>query len=351
VAEGQPGAVLAGASRGSAAVFRSEDGGVHWAFSDEGILDATAVALATDRRKSSRIYAGGFGVFRSDDYGESWLILTRGFRPDRLFVDPSDSENLYAQSGGRLWRSPDGGVRWIVLTVPTPESQISSFALDTGGSVYTAGPAGVLKSTDHGNLWSPANIGLRETYARLFADPLQPDTLYAVQFILSPPADLVFKTTVGAASWKGPIFATDTFVGLAQIEPSSTSPGTLYAVVSRYTLQFSGGSVYVSTDGGGAWSFLFSAPCTSFVCRPTIYAIASDPVRASTLYASTDTGLYRLTSNGTSAIVDGSDFTGTVLVVSPDGSTLYGLRGLAGLDQTLFRLRLGHAAQTVPFRD
>ena len=59
-------------------LFRSEDRGVSWTKSGQGVTDPFILTLTTG--KDGAIYAGTFrgGVFRSRDQGKSWEAINSG---------------------------------------------------------------------------------------------------------------------------------------------------------------------------------------------------------------------------------------------------------------------------------
>jgi photosystem II stability/assembly factor-like uncharacterized protein len=70
------------------------------------------------------IYAGGNGVYRSNDSGRTWTRLPGNFKVEQVLVAPSDPKVLYASMGegcfsgsdGELYRSGDGGATWTQVT-------------------------------------------------------------------------------------------------------------------------------------------------------------------------------------------------------------------------------------------
>ena len=76
------------------------------------------------------------GLYRSADGGDTWAKLTGGGLPDdilqvQLTISPTDSRRIYAAVATThatvgLYRSDDGGVKWIHAPVndPRPEARI-----------------------------------------------------------------------------------------------------------------------------------------------------------------------------------------------------------------------------------
>ena len=86
-------------------------------------------------------------------------------RINTVTVDPHDPKTIYAGTpGSGLWRTQDGGENWVLLTPDLPVLGISDIAIDpndaktiyimTGdGDGQDTPSIGVLKSTDGGERW------------------------------------------------------------------------------------------------------------------------------------------------------------------------------------------------------
>jgi photosystem II stability/assembly factor-like uncharacterized protein len=136
----RPGVVYAGS--GGDGVFRSSDGGETWQRIAQECGNFV-VEFAMDPRDPSRMYLGtGRGhvpdwrkdpagargeMFRSEDGGDSWRKLRNGLpdqmqaRPNTVFVDPEEPDNVYFGAGlvrntgatdGGVFHSPDCGETW-----------------------------------------------------------------------------------------------------------------------------------------------------------------------------------------------------------------------------------------------
>ncbi len=105
-------------------IFRSRDGGDNWTdISERPGLPKGAkekIGLGLSDAKRGRIWAlvsgeTGRGVYRSDDFGETWSLtvnqkklLARTYYFNHMTADPQDPNTVYILND-RLWRSTDGG--------------------------------------------------------------------------------------------------------------------------------------------------------------------------------------------------------------------------------------------------
>ena len=200
-------------------IYRSVDGGAHWAAeaADFNYLPALAVAIAPSL--SSTLYAGATdAVFKSIDGGLSWAPRRNGltgFVVLALAIDPTNADVVYVAQQvagftgpdtGKIFKSTDGGVQWRQVPISVPAgAAIWSLAIDpaTPSIVYAAfaspnaGKGGILKSIDGGETWIAAQNGLPDTIFvnALAIDPSAPARIYAAT------DQGVFRSSDAAASW------------------------------------------------------------------------------------------------------------------------------------------------------
>jgi hypothetical protein len=215
--------------------LRSTDSGATW----DAPAELTSVhAFALDPSHPSAMFL----VTHSDTFshwdvhrgslGGTWKALYSDLpdQPGMLIVDPVNPSTLYAagvwwtQEGrlrngpepatlqrlptdlavegrriGRVFKSLDGGVNWIVLKQGLPVGGISDLAIHPTrpAILYAAAPDGVYKTSDGGISWTRTSEGLVDVRGiRIAIDPTDPETLFlGTDFG-------VFKSTDGAANWR-----------------------------------------------------------------------------------------------------------------------------------------------------
>jgi photosystem II stability/assembly factor-like uncharacterized protein len=191
---------------------------------------------------------------------------------------PGDPSTYYAgAASGGVWKSTDGGNRWIPIFDKQPAAAIGALAVaPTDPSVVWAGTGeawvirdsdvignGIYKSTDAGKTWT--NMGLQETgrIGRIIVHPSNPDIVFACALgrATGPQQERgVFRTVDGGLHWERVLFAGEN-IGCSGLSMDPHNPRVLFAGMWQLEMhtwaEFSGGpgsGVYVSRDGGTKWT-------------------------------------------------------------------------------------------------
>ncbi len=270
-------------------VYRSPDAGRTWVHCG---LEATRhiARVRVHPQDPSRVYVAALGdifgpspdrgVYRSLDAGRTWeLVLTRDERSGAadLWLDPANPSMLYATiweavrrpwemvSGGPgsgLFRSTDGGDTWTELTsapgLPAgPLGRIGvAGAPRRPGRVWalveaTGDTGGVYRSEDGGDTWARAsdNRGVQGRpwyYSHLVPDPVDPDTLWSLNFGL-------WRSIDGGATF-GRVTTPHGDNHDLWIDPSDP----------RRMIEGNDGGACVSFNGGETFSTIYNQPTSCF---------------------------------------------------------------------------------------
>lgn len=206
-----------------------------------------------------------------------------------LASDPAVAGRVFASTPSGVYRSLDGGARYLPTGLDGPVQQLAVRA-GSGNVVYAAvGDYYLRKSTDGGHSWTrlPGLLGwdtsLRgNTVTRLYA-PARPLDLYVLDR-----GDLYYSAD-DAASWQR-IGATGPYGDVA-VDP--VQPGTLYLAA--------GGSLLRTVDNGQAWVGMPGFPVAPGARvklafdpadprRLHVLSIAAPEFRTASLHTSTDAG-------------------------------------------------------------
>jgi len=164
-------------------LFKSTDGGEHWSEVNDSNAKGLPpkpwgrVAVAVAPSKPQVIYANieaekGRGLYRSDDGGTSWTkldasnyMLWRPFYFGNLIVDPKD-ENKIFKPDGPLLLSPDGGKSFNVVS-NAAHGDFHDVWIDPKNTniVFATDDGGVWRSEDGGNRWKhQMNLPISQFY-------------------------------------------------------------------------------------------------------------------------------------------------------------------------------------------
>jgi photosystem II stability/assembly factor-like uncharacterized protein len=190
-------------------IFKTTDGAATWHYVSPGPAGypggtPTPVTLVVDPQDPNTLYAlalsAYYQIWKSTDGGKNFRPIIAGLPtfPSggtasvfAFAVDPQNSGTLYAwvprfdypPLDGGLFKSTNGGEAWEALKPGLPDGvRLNSLALDPRNTdtLYAGTFDGVLKSTDRGAHWIPANSGLTTLRVNALAvDPRNPNTVYA----------------------------------------------------------------------------------------------------------------------------------------------------------------------------
>ena len=262
-------------------LYKSSDGGLTWAHI--GLTEAQNFSrVRVHPTDCNIVWTAAFGkhskanrergIYKSSDGGISWRMVLN--RPDNewtggvdLSVDPNNPDVLYAAlweawrkswgmssggTGGGLFRSTDGGETWDELT-GAKEGLPGGVLGKIGVAISPANPdrvwaliehpeGGVFRTDDGGETWTRTNeerklLQRAFYYARIYADPIDENTVYALNTGL-------YKSTDG-----GETFPTQIRVPHGDNHDLWISPDDPMRIANA-----NDGGANVSVNGGGSWT-------------------------------------------------------------------------------------------------
>lgn len=259
-----------------------------WTWLGPGNVGGRTRALVIDPRAPAVMYAAGAsgGVWKSVDGGRHWAPLTdlmANLAVSSLALDPKNSAILYAgtgegyanldaQRGAGIFRSTDAGRSWARI----PGTGVDDFAYvnrlavsGKTGRVYAATRSGVLRGALSGGRWSWTRTLVPTDRPGGCADlalrPDRPDDVLLASCGLAGQGTIFrnLKAQTGAAGWS--IVLDDPGMGRTSLALAPSNPDVVYALASYAgpatdtramdTLH----AVYRSARGGEAGSWTVQA--------------------------------------------------------------------------------------------
>ena len=259
----------------------------------------------------SKLFVGEGGgsldgaVLVSEDHGLTWQVQADSFHSG---VDLAiQGKILFASIGYSILRSSDDGKNWIPANHGlAPDSAIIFLAV-SGTSIFAgSNTGGVYRSDDSGGNWSKVNKGLPSTFITGLAACAE--TLYAGT------GTGLFQSTDKGSNWSKVTAVKCTWGG----EDLVTSGQSIF-------LQTDSG-LYLSTDAGKRWLLVYSGffdASALAISGSNLFATVSQSQLGPAVYLSTDIG-----KNWTPIDMGDPDRVGSIVVSGPNvvlGSSVVGI--------------------------
>ena len=349
-------------------LYKSIDGGTTWKKITKGFPTTTEdglgrIGFTIAPSNSNRMYATvdaakKGGIYRSDDGGESWYLLTsdarlwgRGSDFAEVKADPKNEDIVYS-ANVVMWKSKDGGKTWEGIKgapggddyhriwINPNNTNIIAIGLDQGGTITVnggetysswynqataqfyhvstdnafpynvyggqqeSGSVGIASRSNDGGItfreWHPVGV---EEYGYVAADPLDPNIIYGGKITRYD------KRTAQVQN------ISPTPVRDGKVRFIRTAP-VLFSPVDNKTLFFAGNIIFKTSNGGSSWETIspdlsretWDIPASVGIYnteevkkmrqRGVVYTLAPSYQDLNVLWAGTDDGLIHITKDG-----------------------------------------------------
>ena len=170
----------------SGGVYRTEDGGRTWTARNKGIraefqpekypeFGQCVHKVVQHPDRAERLFAQNhWGLYRSDDAGDSWQDIAHGVPsdfgfamaahphdPDTVYIVPieSDTVRIAPETKLRVYRTRNAGRSWEPLTRGLPQRHVYDIVLRDALATDSLDPAGVYFGTRNGKLYASNDSG------------------------------------------------------------------------------------------------------------------------------------------------------------------------------------------------
>ena len=170
----------------SGGVYRTTDGGRTWTARNAGIraefmpekypeFGQCVHKIVQHPSRAGRLFAQNhWGLYRSDDAGDSWQDIARGVpsdfgfamtihphEPDTVYIIPIESDMVRVPPDGKLrvYRTRNAGRSWEALTRGLPQRGAYDIALRDALTTDSLEPAGIYFGTRNGKLYASRDSG------------------------------------------------------------------------------------------------------------------------------------------------------------------------------------------------
>ena len=284
----QPGTFYAGASGGG--VWKTTDFGLTWLPITDGFLDTGSIgAIEVAESNPDIIYVGtgsdgirsnviqGKGVYRSNDGGKTWALL--GLRDvgqiSDVRVDPSDPERVFVAAQGIAW---------------APNSQRGVYRSADGGKSWkkvlflsdAIGPSAVVMNPENPN----------ELYAAMWLGQRKPWTIVSGSEAKGGAG--IYKTADGGETWAKLTSGLPAgLIGKIDLDISRSMPRRVYALIEAPGDER---ALYRTDDAGATWTR--QSNDLNLLRRPFYYTnVHADPRNPDVVYVNNE-GFFKSTDGG-----------------------------------------------------
>jgi photosystem II stability/assembly factor-like uncharacterized protein len=228
--------------------------------------------VAIDSSGRVIVFTAGSGAFRSLDTGASWALMNHGLPSPQLYTGAATRSGFIiaanAAASGQVFRlnENDSYPTWVDITpfAGTKTVTVNQILADPDGTLYiAAGSLGILRSDDNGTTWVQKAhlIDTTESSPRLLTnDNASFLSIDGKGNLFAGLADYgaIFRTSDKGATWKKlPSPTPDGFKALSALV--ALPNGNIVVGTHQKSLS-APGKIYVSTDSGKTWNFVYQRP-------------------------------------------------------------------------------------------
>jgi PKD repeat protein len=217
-----------------------------------------------DKNNPEIIYAGYDEIYKSNDGGDNWSIITNGEtnggKINEIGISKSNPDVIYFTDDANVFRTTNGGSSWTQINNNLPYKYISYIVVNPNDentvwvtfSGYTSGEK-VYKSIDGGNSW----INISGTLPNLPVNCIELDKTNNLETVY-------IGTDLG-------VFTSDSTLNDWNVFNNNSLPNV---IVNELEIQYQSNTLFAATYGRGLWSIdlqITSPPIADFSYNDSIF--------------------------------------------------------------------------------
>lgn len=293
-------------------LWKSTDGGATWSSNTDLLPSLSISDIVIDPSNPQTMYIAtgdkygiyyqyetwghySAGVMKSTDGGLTWNQTTLSFSLanvtviQRLILDPSNPNTLYAATNMGIFKTTDGGATWNNIR----PGKVYDIEMKPGDNttLYTGDSTGVLRSTNSGASWSPVASVSSTGRTSIAVSAANPSVVYAWteggNFYYSNNSGVSFTPRTDPSGDCTPYGYYDMV-----LEVSQTNENVLFV---------GGLNVARTTDGGNSWTTVSDWagwPNSNYVHADN-HAQKFAPGSSTTIFSCNDGGIFKSSDQGT----------------------------------------------------
>ena len=223
-------------SAGEAGLYLSTNNGTSWRTANSGLPCNITIKKLISDDEFVYVVTEDDGLFKSEDFGASWLPINNGISNFTFNSIYADGTNLYAANeDGGVYYSPNRGTSWEEKSSGIAMVLFNDFTM-FNGQLFAAG-ADLFRTTDNGDTWS--SVGL-------------PGLLTGAIKSIAATANTLFITDSNAVFFSNGALTTWT---AANVNPNAPIT-SIQTSGNRVFLTTSDGRIFFSVNEGVNWNLI-----------------------------------------------------------------------------------------------
>jgi photosystem II stability/assembly factor-like uncharacterized protein len=212
----------------ASALYRFD--GKRWHEARTPTSSAPARVLVSGGVAGRAYLAGWSGLYRSDNWGQSWSRVGQEFSADAvsaLAVSAARSDEVHALAAGHVWRSSDGARRWRLDESAPPNAAALAFDRTLPARLWLVAAGRAHRQDERKARWEPVGAPIPDAQAKVRGIDVAADTM------LIATDRGVFRSSDAGASWALLSAELPNHSDAALLLRDPRSPATVYAAFSR----------------------------------------------------------------------------------------------------------------------